>query len=248
MNEIGSARRSKNSIILTAVLLGVAVGVTMCEQNNSEEHHGAPDGNGKCGGIEGDPPTKLSEPQALHFLADLCIKGRAPMTGYSRERFGDGWESKHGCDTRDLILQRDLTQEVMKDACEVQSGTLHDPYTGKLIHFTRGVGTSTAVQIDHVVALGDAWQTGAQGWTTAKREQLANDPLELLAVDGPTNEAKGDSDAASWLPANKSSRCEYVARQILVKDEYDLWVTPPEHDALQRVLQTCPTAELSIPQ
>ena len=118
------------------------------------------------------------------------------------------------------------------------SGTLLSPYTRGVIHFVRGPQSAQA-QIDHVVALGDAWQTGAQGWTPAKREQFANDPVELLAVDGPSNEAKGDSDAASWLPPNKAFRCSYATIQITVKVKYGLWVTHAEHDALATQLATC---------
>ncbi len=106
----------------------------------------------------------------------------------------------------------------------------------------RGVQTSSAVQIDHVVALGDAWQKGAQRWSYDTRAEFANNPLNLLAVDGPANQQKGDSDAASWLPPNKAYRCAYVARQVAVKARYALAVTQAEHDAIQRVLQTCPSA------
>jgi len=90
-----------------------------------------------------------------------------------------------------------------------------------------------------VVALSNAWQTGAQQLTRQKRIELANDPLELLAVDGPTNQAKGDGDAATWLPPNKAFRCQYVARQIAVKVKYTLWVTSAEKQAMQRVLSDC---------
>ena len=126
----------------------------------------------------------------------------------------------------------------------VATGVLHDPYTGKVINFVRGVGTSTAVQIDHVVALSDAWQKGAQKIPSASRYALYNDPLNLLAVDGPTNESKGDSDAASWLPPNKSFRCSYVARQIAVKRKYGLWVTLAEKTAIAAVLTACPKQAL----
>jgi Excalibur calcium-binding domain/Protein of unknown function (DUF1524) len=94
------------------------------------------------------------------------------------------------------------------------------------------------------VALGDAWQTGAQGWTTATRTALANDPRNLLAVDGPLNEQKGDGDAATWLPPNKAYRCAYVARQVAVKVAYGLWMTQAEKDASATVLASCPTTAL----
>ena len=128
--------------------------------------------------------------------------------------------------------------------CRPTSGVLHDPYTNTVIDFTRGVGTSTVIQIDHVVALGDAWQTGAQQLSLAVRTNMANDPVELLAVSGRTNEQKGDADAASWLPPNKAFRCSYVAIQVAVKIKYHLWVTSAEQAAIARVLSTCPTQPL----
>ena len=187
-------------------------------------------------------------------MATLPVKGRAPLTGYGRAQFGPAWtddvtvaDGHNGCDTRNDILRRDLTDIVIKPGthgCTVASGVLHDPYTNTVITFTRGENTSTAVQIDHVVALGDAWQTGAQQLSLAVRTNMANDPLELLAVSGPTNEQKGDADAASWLPPNNAFRCSYVAIQVAVKIRYHLWVTPAEHDAEERVLAACPTQPL----
>lgn len=165
------------------------------------------------------------------------------MTGYSRAQFSSDWGTLNGCDLRNYILNRDLTNVITESptSCEVLSGTLNDPYTGKTIQFKRGQGTSEAVEIDHVVAIGDAWQKGAQQLNSQTRYQLYNDPLELLAVDGPTNVQKGDGDAATWLPPNKSYRCQYVARQIAVKAKYNLWITQAEHDAMQRILASCPS-------
>ena len=147
----------------------------------------------------------------------------------------------NGCDTRNDILKRDLSDVVFTDGqhCKVERGTLADPYTATTIHFQRGPGTSSAVQIDHVVALGDAWLKGAQKLTEAQRIAFANDPLNLQATDGPTTIQKGESDASTWLPPNKSYRCDYVARQISVKATYDLWVTRAEHDAMAGVLADC---------
>lgn len=184
--------------------------------------------------------TPTNSKSAHSMLDSLEVKGRAPKTGYARTQFGNGWASSGGCDTRERILQRDMVNTVISDGCKVMSGLLHDPYTGKDITFTRGVDTSSAVQIDHVVALSDAWQTGAQQLTADQRQQLANDPLELLAVDGPANQQKSDGDAATWLPASKPFRCQYIARQIAVKAKYTLWVTAAEKEAMQRVLSSCP--------
>ena len=186
---------------------------------------------------------------AVTTLALLAVKGRAPKTGYDRDRFGQAWADtdRNGCDTRNDVLRRDLTAYTLKagtHGCLVLRGTLHDPYTGTTIAFVRGPGTSNAVQVDHVVALADAWQKGAQLWTDQRRTAYANDPLNLLAVDGPTNLRKGDGDAATWLPPRRSSRCAYVSRQVAVKHRYGLSVTVAERDAMVRVLETCPQQAL----
>ena len=168
------------------------------------------------------------------------------MTGYTRALFGPAWYDVdgNGCDTRNDILTRDLVDRTYKNACQVATGVLHDPYTGTTIDFRRGVGTSSAVQIDHVVALGDAWQKGAQSWTPQRRVEFANDRLNLLAVVAAVNQAKGDGDAATWLPPRSSFRCSYVARQVAVKARYGLWVTQAEKGAMARVLATCPAQPL----
>lgn len=181
---------------------------------------------------------------ALKALEELAVKGRAPKTGYSRAQFGDGWAVVNGCDTRQIILYRDLSEVTLSDDCRVLSGRLDDPYTGTTILYNHT--QSSAVQIDHVVALSDAWQKGAQQLSDEQRLQFANDPLELLAVDGPANQQKGDADAASWLPSNKAFRCEYVSRQIAIKQKYKLWVTPAEKDTMTTVLATCPDVRLPL--
>lgn len=181
---------------------------------------------------------------ALELLTTLPVKGRAPSTGYDRVGdFGEAWTDvdHNGCDTREDILARDLAATDIAANCDVDSGTLVSPYTDATIAFTRGYGTSAEVQIDHMVALSDAWQTGAQQLSQAQRVSLANDPVNLLAVDGHSNQQKSDSDAASWLPKNKAYRCTYVAHQISVKVEYSLWVTPAEQSAMARILRACPT-------
>jgi hypothetical protein len=198
---------------------------------------------GSPGAVDALPGT------ALDALDDLAVKGRAPRTGYERDLFGDGWvdTDRNGCDTRNDVLARDLTGETFREGtrdCVVLSGTLADPYSGRTIEFQRGEGTSEAVQIDHVVALSDAWQKGAQQWDDATRTAFANDPLNLLAVDGPLNMQKSDGDAATWLPPNRAYRCAYVARQVAVKAGYGVWVTDAERAAMATVLSGCPEEPL----
>ena len=186
----------------------------------------------------------------MKVLEGLTVGGRGPKTGYSRAQFGAAWADvdHNGCDTRNDILNRDLSQKTYRagtNDCVVISGRFTEPYTGKEVTFSKS--KASAIQIDHVVALSDAWQKGAAQWTAAKRLQFANDPLELLAVDGKTNEAKGDGDAATWLPPNKSYRCAYVSRQIGVKAKYQLRITQAEHDAMARILASCGSAVVPEP-
>ena len=181
---------------------------------------------------------------ALALLETLPIKGRAPKTGYDRDEFGQAWADvdRNGCDTRNDILARDLSALSFRsnESCRVISGVLQDPYSGRTVEFTRGQETSALVPVDHVVALSDAWQKGAQQLTFEQRTLLANDPLNLLATTQRMNSQKSDGDAATWLPQNKSFRCAYVSRQISVKAAYSLWVTMAEHDAMERILADCP--------
>lgn len=178
--------------------------------------------------------------QAKRVLPQLPVKGRAPLTDYSREAFGTPWSDANDnrCDTRNDILRRDLTRKVVVD-CVVLSGILDEPYSGERVVFTRGPVTSLEVQIDHVVAMANAWQTGAKFWSDDKRERFANDRRNLLAVRGDLNLQKSDADAATWLPPRKAFRCTYVAMQVLTKDRYGLWLTAPEKAAITRILQNC---------
>jgi hypothetical protein len=225
-------RRAVSAVVylLSAVAVAVGAGLALPELTS-------PDG----------PRYPVTAPELAAgraALDSLPVKGRAPRTGYERELFGQAWADvdRNGCDTRNDVLARDLTDETFKPGthdCVVLSGTLQDPYGGEAIRFERGRSTSADVQIDHVVALNDAWQKGAQGWDTATRTAFANDPRNLLAVDGPTNQAKGASDAATWLPPHRPYRCRYVLRQAEVKAAYGLWVTAAERDAMAREMDRC---------
>ncbi|AWH91283.1 HNH endonuclease family protein [Dietzia lutea] len=214
----------------------------------------APDAGGAAEPVPpAAPPADPSgDPQVIAAkvaLPQLEVKGRAPRTGYDRDLFGQAWTDDvsvefghNGCDTRNDILKRDLTDLTFRPGtrdCVVLTGVLEGPYTGERIEFTRGQDTSSEVQIDHVVALSDAWQKGAQQLTEEQRRDLANDPLNLMAVAGWANQQKGDGDTATWLPPRREFRCSYVSRQVLVKERYGLWVTAAERDAMDRILAGC---------
>jgi hypothetical protein len=253
---------TKKSKALAILLLGISFIAVIIGGMNTSTHHDSPlaqsatspstsSQSSSADSAANASTSDAADGTALKALEALSVKGRAPKTGYTREQFGPAWSDvdHNGCDTRNDVLKRDLTDETFKAGthdCIVLTGKLKDPYTATLIHFVRGEKTSTKVQIDHVVALSDAWQTGAQKISAEQRKQLANDPYNLLAVDGPANEQKSDGDAATWLPANTAFRCAYIARQIGVKQKYSLWVTPSEKTAMKSVLDTCPTQ--TVPQ
>lgn len=237
MHNRGMISYRNRRMLMSAVLLVFYIFVIIINNQQSLEPVN------KTKSVINDTDSSL----ALEVLKSISIKGRAPKTDYSRDQFGNGWKVVAGCDTRNIILNRDMSEVVADGECNVLSGVLNDPYTGKLINFKRGSDSSSDVQIDHVVALSDAWQKGAQQLTAEKRAELANDPLELLAVDGSANMQKGDGDAATWLPSNKSFRCQYVARQIAIKYKYSLWMTLSEHDAILNILDKCPGQILPKP-
>mgnify|MGYP002515920475 FL=1 len=220
-------------LLVMAAVIGITIGIVL------------PKTSPTIGEITGEYTAAGSAAETLERLA---VNDRPNKSGYDRDAFGyratdtDG----NGCDVREDVLARDLTEVHYEagSACQVESGVLQDPYTGKTIRFQRGRDTSSAVQIDHVVALENAWQSGANAWDQAKRFEYGNDMFNLLAVDGPANQEKGSASAAYWLPTNGDFRCEYVARQIGVKDKYGLSVTTQEKRAMLAVLHGCPAQEI----
>lgn len=235
-------RTRRNVVVLVIVLLLLIVGINP-DVVTDQQPFDTPDEQQTDVLAESTNTGEL----ALIILEELPVRGRASKTGYSRDEFGSGWATIGSCDTRNVILQRSLSNiEIADDGCIVLSGDLLDPYTAQIVAFNRGSTSSADVQIDHVVALSDAWQKGAQQLDETQRLLFANDSLNLLAVDGPVNQQKGDSDAASWLPPNRSYRCRYVARQIAVKKEYSLWVSAAEKAAMKRVLNGCQEQRLPV--
>ena len=195
-------------------------------------------------------PTNAPTPrydEARRQLKQLQVRGWDRTTDFKRSQFGEAWSDDvnvefghNGCNTRDDILRRDLQNLVVRPGtCFAESGTLLDPYTGATIAFVRGPDTSSTVQIDHVVALADAWYKGARAWDPQRRLDFANDPRNLLAVGSQVNFDKAFRDAASWLPPNVAFRCDFVARQIEVKTAYGLWLADKEKQALAGVLAHC---------
>ena len=234
-------RKASHRRLIAVVVILVAIGVWVVQHPDS--YRSVTDTSKALSQEDStlDQNLTVSDEQflATSVLNKLQVHDKDLSRDYDRNDFYDNWGDYNGCDMRNVILQRDLTETVL-DGCIVQSGTLEDPYTGKTINFVRGQSSSSAVQIDHVVSLSDAWTTGAQDWDEEKRYALSQDPLNLLAVDGPENQRKSDGDASEWLPPNEAFQCQYVARQISVKYKYSLWVTSSEKDVMLEVLEECP--------
>lgn len=190
--------------------------------------------------VEGDDGNS---PLATEVLSRLEVKGRAPKTGYSREQFYSGWPTVDGCNLRQKILKREFGDTAVmdeKEPCNVVAGSFVEPYTGGYRSYSSRTEIGKGLQIDHIVALSDAWQKGAQYMEKSVRYQIATDPLNLVAADASANMIKSDGDAATWLPSNKLFHCQYVARQVSVKYKYGLWVSEAERDAITQVLESCP--------
>lgn len=219
---------------IAAAIVGL-IGIIIANPNSYEEVF-------EDVGASQEVATESDALLATTVLEKLEIKGRAPKTGYARTEFYAGWPNVEGCSLRQRIIRREVGESAVLDTdnCTVLAGEFDEPYTGQHLVFREKSEFSKGIQIDHVVALSDAWQKGAQYKTAEERYALATDPLNLLAVDSSANQKKSDGDAATWLPANKAFRCQYVARQVSVKYKYGLWVTQAEHDAIAGVLKTCP--------
>lgn len=189
------------------------------------------------------PVVPMSGEPALAVLQQLPVQEWASGDGYNRAQFGPKWTDdvdapagRNGCDQRSDVLRRDLSNLVVKPGtagCKPIGGILDDPYTGLFVELPD-------IEGEHVVALQNAWVTGAQQLSERERQNLAGDPLVVLAVQGSANSSKGERDASDWLPPNPGYRCAYVARQIAVKAKYRLWVTRAEKSAMTEVLDRCP--------
>ena len=240
LNTIHKKRRA-----ITALICSGLVALTVLANPNNYQNKIQPEsvsaGASEAANEVKNSDTAENSPLASEVLAKLEVKGRAPKTGYKRTEFYNGWPDIDGCNLRQRILKRDFGETAVTDEkCNVVAGKFYEPYTGEVMEFHTRKEISKGVQIDHVVALSDAWQKGAQYKTSEVRYQIATDPLNLIAVQAAANQQKSDGDAATWLPRNKSFRCQYVARQISVKFKYGLWVTEAEKNAMSQILAGCP--------
>jgi len=212
--------------LLTVALAGVAVLPTLIAPFSR-----AP--------IPPQAPAPVDAAQAEQLLQELVVANPDPGAGYDRAAlFGQDWAPVGECDTRAVVLARDLTapRYSTHTPCRVIGGTLSDPYTGTTVTYKPGAGR---IEVDHVVSLYNAWVSGAQTWDAATLTAFANDTTNLLAVSAIANQDKGGSDAATWVPSDQAAWCGYATVQISVKHAYALRITAAEKAALLDLLQTC---------
>ncbi|WP_239137482.1 HNH endonuclease family protein [Sphaerisporangium rufum] len=229
-----------------------AGGVDAGGDRGSGSGSGGGDGGGKGTGVSpldnpkgterglGAVRSDKDRAAAVKLIGKVATKGRGAKTGYDRDEFGYAWAdntddvpmARNGCDTRNDVLARDGEDLKYRSGskCVLVSMTLHDPYTGKTIEWSKS--DAAEVQIDHVMPLSYDWQMGASRWTKSERMRIANDPLNLLPVDGSANSSKGDSGPATWLPPARGIRCAYAVRFAQVALKYDLPVTAPDKEAM----------------
>ena len=257
--HVGHRGGRRRVLLASAALLATGLMVTGCK-DLAPPVDGGPSGSAVPTAADGRAVNPLDNPdgtkpglaaitssadktKARSLIEKVATKGRGPKTGYERDKFGYAWTdsapggipfSRNGCDSRNDLLKRDGEKVRFRAGsdCVVTSMTLHDPYTGKTIEWTKS--HAAAVQIDHVMPLSYDWQMGASRWSKDKREDIANDPLNLIPVDGPTNGAKGDSGPATWLPPTTRIRCAYSVRFAQVSLKYDLPVTAADKEMMLR--------------
>jgi hypothetical protein len=247
--------RDSRPVPATALALTAALLLAGCEAAGTGDPPTGPEpaasGGRAVGPLENEEGTgpglapvssEADREKARGIIEELVTKGRGPRTGYDRDEFGYAWMdtadgvplARNGCDTRNDLLARDGRRLRFRSGsdCVVVSMTLADPYTGKEIAWKKR--DAAEVQIDHVVPLSYAWQMGASRWPEDKRERFANDPLNLLPVDGSANSAKSDSGPAAWLPPSKRIRCAYAVRFTQVALEYGMPVTAADKRVMLR--------------
>lgn len=200
---------------------------------------------------QADIPTVAPGVDVLAGVAEIPERIRG--YDYRRDAFGESWTDEttapgghNGCDTRNDILDRDLIDKtyvsIKRCPNAVATGTLLDPYTSALVPFMRGNQVGAAVQIDHLVPLALAWDLGARNWTDEMRVRFANDPANLLAVQGQANQDKGDQQPSDWMPPNAAFHCQYAMQYIAVLRGYGLPVDAPSAPVLRQGAATCPRA------
>ena len=181
------------------------------------------------------PPSPPDTATARKYLADIKEQAEGPQDGYSRDKFPHWIDQDKNCNTREVVLKRDGTDVQQDGSCAAVSGKWVSAYDGAT--WTQ----PSDVDIDHIVPLAEAWRSGASGWSTSERQQLANDLSisQLIAVTDNVNQSKGDDDPASWMPPRTAYHCTYLREYVWVKYSYDMSVDSAEYTAISNGLSGC---------
>ncbi len=202
----------------------------------------ASSGGGESAPPDAAPATTTRAPaagSAASVLEGLPVRTTDPVAPYRRAEFGDDWDydPATGCNTREeVLIEESVVAPTVDDRCRTTVGRWRSLYDAV------ETADPADLQIDHLVPLADAWRSGADTWTADRRHAFANDrthPDTLIAVTGRTNQSKGDSTPAEWLPPDEASWCAYAEMWIDVKATWHLSVTPPERGRLRRLLDAC---------
>jgi len=205
--------------------------------NRSDPLAEAPEGGRRSGdGKDVALPAEEADPDALDrqgasselldVLAELTVAPESPRTGYDRDLF-DHWDDDDGdgCDTRCEVLSAQRRPDGFW-LSEWDAYSTDDP---------------SELQVDHVVALSEAWDSGAHRWSDRARDAFADYRPNLIAVSAASNLRKGDRDAAEWFPSRAEANCLWASTAVRVKHRWDLAVDKAEADALGNLLRTCGT-------
>jgi hypothetical protein len=211
---IVARRRKWLAVSLVCTLLCVAVGISIAI--NRETVAAAPTGATAAPAVSADELTTM--------LATITVEPEHARAGYDRSLFPHWNDVDHnGCDTRCEILSAQRRPD----------GTWLSEWDGYITKDT------SELDVDHVVALAEAWDSGADRWTPAQRDEFADFTPNLLAVTASENSRKGDRDASEWFPARAEANCLWSSTVVRVKAAWRLSVDQAEHDALAHLLQTC---------
>ncbi|MFJ8232792.1 HNH endonuclease family protein [Streptomyces sp. NPDC094448] len=187
----------------------------------------------------GAPGAAAETVPILTAVAGLSVADES-RAGYNRDLFkhwNAGLNPSDGCNTRnEVLIAEAVTAPTVGARCALTGGQWWSYYDDTY------VTPASALDIDHMVPLAEAWDSGATAWTAARREAYANDQGQsssLVAVTAKSNRAKGDQDPAQWLPPAADALCHYTSDWLATKLRWRLSIDGAEQKALYRLAAGC---------